>query len=145
MEISVNEVESSVCLWEILVAMKLTYLSIDCCCLLCFDDEQTEEIILDLHHHCLKMKALEAQSSCYCKDCFDNDQPLLLPNFPHLIHSFTTDIAEVIFFSEKLNYLMYRFGHRHANTSWSWSIPDCNLQQLSIESSEISLSERFID
>ena len=60
MGISVSEVESSVKLWKILVCLQLTYLSIDCFCLLCFEDKQTKQVIVNLYQKCLKMKPLVA-------------------------------------------------------------------------------------
>ena len=42
--ISVQQVESCVRLWKILVDLQLTNVGIDICCLLCFEDKSTSEV-----------------------------------------------------------------------------------------------------
>ena len=135
--ISIKQVESSVQLWEILVNLHLTYLAIEFCCLLCFKDDETKQIITNLHRKCLRIKALESFRGC--TDCTVNEQPLQLSNFPSLINCITRhiDIANIC---EKLRYLKY-VGN---NISCSWSIASYNLEQLCIVSDQLALPDSFM-
>ena len=135
--ISIKQVESSVQLWEILVDLHLTYLAIELCCLLCFKDDESKQIITNLHRKCLRMKALE--SYCGCSDCTVNEQLLQLSNFPSLINCITRhiDIANIC---EKLRYLKY-VGN---NISCSWSTASYNLEQLCIVSDQLALPDSFM-
>ena len=139
--ISVDEVENCTKLWEILVDLQLTYLSIDLCCLLCFEgDDHTNEIIIGLHQNCLKMKSLESFCFVHCTKCVKTEQPLQLSNFPALIHCVTTHINDVNI-CERLRYLWYR----SENIWWPWSIANCNLQELCIESRQLALPDSFMN
>ena len=140
--VPVKAVESCVRLWEILVDLQLTYLSIDLCCLLYFKgDALTKSIIISLHQKCLKMKALESHCFIRCAECARNKkQPLLLSYFPLLIHCLTADINDVNI-CEKLKYLWY-IGE---NIWWPWSVENCNLQQLCIESEQLALPDSFMN
>ncbi|XP_065912364.1 uncharacterized protein [Dysidea avara] len=131
--ISVKEVESCVRLWEIIVDLQLTYLAIELCCLLfCGVDNQ---IIVSLHQKCLKMKSLEFSSSC--TKCDENKQPLVLSNFPLLIHCRTDNIDSVHIF-EKLKY-WYCVNDRIA-----WSIGNCNLEQLCMIVPKVAFPDSFM-
>ena len=138
--ISVEEVENYVKLWEILVDLQLTYISIDLCCLLCFEDDHTKQIIIGLHQKCLKMKALESHCFINCTKCVENKQALQLSNFPLLTHCVTTHINDVNI-CERLKCLWYT----SENIWWPWSIANCNLQELCIESDQLALPHRFMD
>ena len=139
--ISVKDVESCVQLWEILVDLQLTYLAVDLCCLLCFEgNDQTKGIIIGLHQKCLKMKALESHCHVHCAECLENKQSLQLSNFPLLIHCVTIDINNVYIY-ERLRYLWYRGD----NQWWPWSIANCNLQELYIESDQLALPHSFMN
>ena len=138
--ISVENVECCVQLWEILIDLQLTILAIDLCCLQCFEDDQTKQIIISLHKKCFKIKALESYSRSYCPKCVENNQPLQLSNFPSLIYCVTNGI-DLINICEKLRYLWYRGD----SISCSWSKANCNLQQLYIESEQLNLDEMLMD
>jgi len=144
MEISVNEVESSVQLWEIFVTLQLTYLCIDLCCLLCYDDEQTKRIIIALHQKCLKMRSLDVYNIVPCSKCFNNSQSLQLSNFPLLIHSSIIDIRDVII-CQRLKYLSYGFCDSCADTWWPWLVSDSNLQELYLISCQFTLPKHFME
>ena len=45
MGISDEEIESCIQLWKILVNLQLTYLAIELCCLLCFEDDETKQSV----------------------------------------------------------------------------------------------------
>jgi len=143
-EISVDDVESPVQLWELLVTLQLTHLCIDLCCLLCYNDEQTKQIIVGLHQKCFKMKALEVQCIVSCAVCFNKSQPLQLSNFPLLIHLITADISDVNI-CKRLKYFCYAFFNRCADVWWPWSIPNCNLQELYLRSCKFTLPESFME
>jgi len=122
----------------------LTYLSIDCCCLLCFEDKQTKQVIVNLHKKCLKIKALEVFSGFDCTKCLNNNQPLLLSNFPLLIHCFTMDINCVII-CERLKYLWYGTYCTSGDKWWPWYCSRSNLQELCIQSLEYYLHDGFME
>ena len=140
--ISVKQVKSCVQLWEILVDLQLTNLAIDICCLLCFEDDQTKQIIIGLHQKCLNMKSLESlciETCTWCTKCVKNEQ-LQLSNFPSLIHCISINI-ERINISEKLKYLWYVGGL----VSCSLPIANYSLQELCIESDWLALPDSFMN
>ena len=137
--ISVDKVESCVQLWKILTDLQLTYLAAEMCCLLCFEDQQIKQIVFHLQQKCLKLKALESSCEISCTKCTDNKQPLLLTNFPLLIHCVTKDINIVI--NERLKYLLYSGD----NISCSWPLANCNLEELCIKSDQLTLSESLMN
>jgi len=132
-EISVKDLESHVQLWEVIVDLQLTYLSIDLCCLLCSEGGNQTKII-SLHQKCLKLKALESYYSC--TKCDETKLPLVLSNFPSLIHCIT-DIENIII-CDRLKYLHY-WHNKH-----SWEIANCNLEQVYILSVPLVLSDSFM-
>jgi len=132
--ISVEEVENCVQLWEILVDLQLTYLAIDFCC---FNDHQTIQIS---QQKCLKMKALELHCHNNCPKCLENKQPLLLSNFPSLIHCITKCI-NIVDMCERLRYLQYCGD----DISCSWSLAHCNLEQLCILSDKLVLPDNYMN
>ena len=139
--ISVKEVENSVKLWEILVDLKLVYLAIEFCCLLCFEvDVQTKETISILQQKCFKMKALESSCCVQCIKCAENTQPLLLTNFPSLVQCLTNNI-DIIDNCGSVRYLRYTGN----NISCSWLLPTCNLKQLCILSDQLVLPDHFMN
>ena len=139
--ISVKEVECCVKLWEILVDLQLTYLAIELCCLLCFEEnDQTKQIIIGLYQKCLKMKALESYYENNCANCIENEQSLQLSNFPSLILCITK-LIDIVDISEKLRYLKYTGGNMYN----SWSIANCNLEQLCILSDQLALPDSFMN
>jgi len=129
--ISYEEVESCIQLWRILVNVQLTYLAIELCCLLCFEDNQTKQ---SLHQECVKMKALESCHGKNCTKCAGNTHPLLLSSFPLLIHGVFEGI-NVVSICERLKYLQYTGD----GVSLSWSSLNFNLEQLYIESDRLAL------
>ena len=136
--ISVDEVESCIQLWEILVDLQLTYLAIELCCLQCVEgDDQTR---WTFHQKCLKMKALESYCCNNCTMCFENKEPLLLSNFPSLIHCITKYI-DIVDVCERLRYLQYTGD----DLSCSWSLANCHLEQLCILSDQLALPDGFMD
>ena len=140
LEISANEVENFVQLWEILVCLQLTYLCIDWCCLICIDgDDQTKHTIIGLHQKCLKMKALESHNINNCTECYKNRQPLMLSNFPLLLH-FHTKFIYNISICERLMYLWYICD----NIWWPWSVTLCNLQEVYFQTYRLPLSDDFM-
>ena len=141
MGISVKEVESCIELWKILVDLHLNYLAIELCCLLCFEDDQTKQIITDLHQKCLKLKSLESECDDQCTKCVVNEQSLMLSNFSFLIHCYTYFVKNVNI-SETLKYLFY-LGD--ADIWWPWSIKHCNLEQLCIISELLVLPDSFMN
>ena len=135
MGISVKEVESCGQLWKILVDLQLTYLAIDVCCLLFSKAEsQNKQSIVSLHQKCAKMKSLEVCSSC--DKCYETKQPLLLSNFPLLIHCITSGVDSV-HISEKLKYWSCGNG--------SWSVGKCNLEQVCIIAPEVAFPNSFMN
>ena len=132
--ILVKDLESCVQLWEVLVDLQLTYLGIDVCCLLCSEGGTQTKKIISLHQKCLKLKALE--SYCSCTKCDETKQPLLLSNFPSLIH-FVTSIENVTI-CNGLKYFQY-WRNKH-----SWEIANCNLEQVCILSVTLVLSDSFM-
>ena len=141
MGISVKEVESCIELWKILVDLHLTYLAIELCCLLCFEDDQTKQIITSLHQKCLKVKALESSSYGDCTECVVNELPLMLSNFPLLIHCCTWFMKNVNI-CETLRYLCY-IGDD--DMWWPWSIKNCNLEQLCTFTETLVLPDSFMN
>ena len=133
--IPAKELESSIKLWEILVDLELTYLAIELCCLLWFDGDKA--IIVSLHQKCVKLKALQSHSS-KCTECKETKELLLLSSFPSLIQCTTDDIENVIL-HDKLKYLWY-VGHQRCY----WEISSCSLEQVSIISKSLELSESFM-
>ena len=132
--------ENCVQLWEILVDLHLTYLDIELCFLQCFegDDQSKQSIINRLHQKCIKMEALEAYRDKDCNKCVENEQLLILSNFPLLIHCVTENI-DVINIYEKLIYLWYMgIGSQISPTV------NCNLQELCIQSDKLALSDSFM-
>ena len=92
-DISRVEVECCVQLWKIFVDMRLTYLAIELCALIPWeDDSQTKEGIIGSYQKCLSLKALEVRRSLYCSKCAihypqRNYYNLsVLSNFPSLVH-----------------------------------------------------------
>ena len=142
LQISVDEVECCVQLWEILADLQLTYLAIDMCCLFCFEenDQTNKEIIIGLHQKCVKMRALEVYPITHCTKCDENKLPLVLSNFPLLIHCITMRIENVKI-SERLRYFWY-VGDNY--TSWPLSITICNLEQLCIEGHQLAVPDNFM-
>jgi len=132
--ISIEDLESCVELWEILVDMQLSYLAIEFCCLLC-SGHQTNQIV-SLHQKCTKLLSLETFP--HCESCWvTNHQPLLLSNFPLLVHCDAFHIENVII-CDRLKYLFY-LGERH-----TWEMANCNLEQVCIVSNTLSLSDDFM-
>ena len=137
--ISASQVESCVQLWEILVDLQLSYLAIGLCCLLCFENDETKQIVTNLHQKCLKMKALESYLDHDCTYCTESKQLLELSNFPSLIHCITCNI-NIISIPEKLRYLKYAHGNMYA----SWPVANYNLDQLCIVSDQLALPDSFM-
>jgi len=138
--ISGGQVESCVQLWEILVDLQLSYLAIGLCCLLCFEDYETKQIVTSLYQKCSRMKALESYRDHDCTYCADNEQLLELSNFPSLIHCITCNI-NIVNIPEKLRYLKYAYG----NICSSWPNANYNLNQLCIVSEQLALPDSFMN
>jgi len=136
--IPASEVECCVKLWEILADLQLSYLAIELCCLQCFE-ENSKEIIIGFHQKCIKMKALESYYENHCLNCTENDRPLQMSNFPSLIHCImrNTDIADIC---DNLKYLKYT----GENLPCAWPNAIHNLEQLSIISDQLSLTDGFM-
>jgi len=132
--ISYEEVEDCIQLWRILVNLQLTYLAIELCCLLCYENNQTKQSVFSLHQKCVKMKALESCLGKNCAKCAGNTHPLLLSNFPLLIHGVFEGI-NMVSICERLRYLQYTCD----DISLSWSSLNFNLEQLYIESDRLVL------
>jgi len=134
-DISVNEVENCLQLWEILVCLQLTYLAIDWCCLIPEGDDQT---VIGLHQKCLKMKSLLSHSNCFdCGKCIKNRRTLLLSNFKMLFHCSISYIDDLNI-SESLRCLWYS----GITTIFQWprSMTHCNLQEVYIDLYTLSFS-----
>jgi len=135
---NIMQLESCLRLWEILVDIQLlTYLAIQPCFLL--GSEQDNQTITSLHEKCVKLKSLEACTYTESLALADpvTEQPLLLSNFPSLIHFLTDSITNVIV-PDGLKYLRY-FGYRH-----SWDISNYNLEQVCIRAHLLDLSDSFM-
>ena len=137
LEISLRKIGDYMLLWEILINLQLSYLAIEWCCVL-LDSPVNKQ---NVHQKCVKMKALESRLAEDCWRCTSNRRlPLLLSNFPSLIHCMTEDIVTVDI-SERLKYLQYI----NNKITYSWSLASCNLEQLCIESDQLFLSRSEIN
>ena len=137
---SVEEVENCVQLWKILADLQLSSLAIEFCCLQCFEEDQTKEIIIGLHKKCYKMKALQSFCEHRCPKCTENKQPLQLSYFQLLIYCATVGI-DLPSICEKLRYMSYR----SLTMLYSWSMVNCNLQDLCIETEFSILPDSFMN
>jgi len=150
--ISLNNVESHIRLWEILVNLKLTTLLIELCTLIPHEDDQTKDKIVSLYQNCLNLKALEVSGNGgRCDKCRTfvgrREDFLLLSNLPSLIHLTVETIpydivtvGDILTGCLKLKYLTY--------TNYFFEIlcsltHQCDLEQLSILSRQ-DFSDNFM-
>jgi len=149
--IAVDNMESQVQLWEILVEMKLTYLDLDLCALLPHEvDEQVKETIVGLHQKCSRLKALEAlymDGGCsQCNRVSRHGDYSLLSNFTSLVHLFIdaydhpTAIKGIVS-CKALKYFQ--------STDTAFSLSGlvevyCNLEQVSIYRSIVDIPTSFM-
>ena len=116
--ISVTDVESRVKLWEILADLRLTYLAIESCVLVPFEeDDQSKELILRLHQRCTSLQVLESynawRNTCIKCERFDNVPPQLLSHFSSLVYCSTgptnavLSLPDIVSKCKKLRYLRY--------------------------------------
>jgi len=149
--ISVDKMENLVQLWEILVEMKLTYLGIDLCALLPYElDEQVKETIVNLHHKCSKLKAIEAlYMDCDCSQCklvSRHGDYSLLSNFTSLVHLFADAYNHPTALNGIVSCKTLKY-FKSTDTAFSLSgllVVNCNLEQFSIQRSIVDIPSTFM-
>jgi len=154
--ISVTDVESRVKLWEILADLRLTYLAIELCVLIPWEDDgQNKEEIIDLFKKCFYLKAIEVHGQELCSKCgIDHTQRKhydlsILSNFHSLVHCIVGDIhsdIEALYSCAGIKYLSISSQQSH----FSWdepSVQNKNLEQLCIKPNKsdcMSIPDTFL-
>ena len=152
LNISVNDVENQVQLWEIIAELNLTYLAINSCVLMPGKvDEHTKEVLISLYQKCVHLKALEFGHHRFCDQCETIDNQLefvLLSNFTSLIHLFVNVIqpsiimkAEIFSGCTHLKHLILNNCLSKLDSSCTFN---CNLEQVYINC-DISISDAFME
>ena len=143
LSIAVEDVENHVQFWEILMELKLTYLGIDWCVLLPYDmDRHVKESVINFHHKCSDLKALEVEN--HCDQCKDRDF-VLLSNFSSLVHlhantsRYPTAVEDIVSSCKMLKYFINR------SERFIPSGIHCNLKQLAIHSRSVDIPETFME
>jgi len=154
--ISIMDVESYVHLWKMLVDMRLTYLAIELCVLIPWEDDgQNKEEIIDLFKKCFYLKAIEVHGQELCSKCgIDHTQRKhydlsILSNFHSLVHCIVGDIhsdIEALYSCAGIKYLSISSQQSH----FSWdepSVQNKNLEQLCIKPNKsdcMSIPDTFL-
>lgn len=153
LKISVMDVESRVQLWEILAGLRLTYLAIETCVLVPFEENnQNKELILGFHQRCTSLKMLESYNAWYktCTKCerFDDVPLKLLSYFPSLVYCSTgptiavLPLPDIVSSCKELKYFRYS-NESYANLSLSIS-HHCKLQELCIAVGRTAIPDTFL-
>ena len=151
--IGISKVENCMQLWEILSSMQLTHLAVEMCVLSPFTDGTLLQQLAQLFQKFLSLKALEC-SNCSlrfceeCQHCCDNENFLLLCNFPSLVYcrmiqnlSNQSVAQNVINSCDKLKYFNINSGDP---LSFSSLQNNRSLLQLSINSCHTILTDDFM-
>ena len=148
-DISIEQVESFVLLWQVISSMaKLTHLSLGLCLLMVpVDYVHYRQKTINIFQTCHSLQALEVVYG-YCGDCTDwSIDDLLLSHFPSLAYcklSYDNPniLQGIITTCKNLKYLCY---DNWLNTTSLPSSCCCKLQQICIESKYTDITDSFID